>query len=81
MRTNSPKKDKYVYRLISTEPYKTEKIKNPMYDPKYKVPKKPNYCKNKITENCLMNDCYHLAIGAVDEKSYIKIKKCLDKRG
>jgi hypothetical protein len=68
MRLSSPKKDKCVYEIISMEPYKSKKIKNPLYDPKYKIPKKPSYCKDRICVGCLMNDCPHLAIGECPPK-------------
>jgi len=77
MRTTSPKKDKYVYELVSMEPYKTKKIKNPSYDPKYKIPKRPTYCKNKVIDICLMNECPHLAIGDSTLKVKAYMAKCM----
>jgi len=81
------KKNKYNYRVVSTEPFKTEKIKNPKYDSNYKVPKKPKYCKNKICNDCWENDCPYLATATVPDedyemfiKSYIKYIELKDEK-
>lgn len=64
------KKDKYHYEVISTDPLKTEKIPNKNYDPDYKIPNKPKYCKDKVSYNCYENNCPHLATCNADKKDY-----------
>ena len=64
----SIKKDKYHYRLIDTKTLKTVKIDNKDYDPDYKTPKKPSYCKNRINQDCFFKNCPYLGIGEPPEK-------------
>jgi len=75
MRHVSCKKDKYNYKIIDTETFKTEKVDNPYYDPEYKVPKKPKYCKKRVCYTCFQNDCPHLGIAEPPKKEYKKIMK------
>lgn len=74
----SCKKDKYIYELIDVDKWKTKKVKNPNYDPKYKVPKKPKYCKGKICQDCFFEKCPHLGIGELPDDEYKKIMKCIN---
>ena len=72
-------KDKYYYRVKSTDDiFDTEKIKNPDYDPNYKVPKKPDYCPGRICNKCYDNECPHLAMASPDDKELKKIHKKVD---
>jgi len=77
MRKTSPKKHKYVYEIISINPYKTRKLKNPQYDKNYKTPRKPSYCKNRVTEICLMKECPYLAISETPNKTRTFITDCM----
>ena len=52
---------KYLYKIISFDPYKSIKVKNPKYDPTIKKPKKPLYCKKKPSDHCYKNNCPHFA--------------------
>jgi len=62
-------KDKYLYRHEGTDkPLK--KIPNPKYDPNYKTPRKPSYCKNKICYTCYERDCPHLATTNAGDDDY-----------
>jgi len=69
-RTITTKKHKYNYKIISVEPWKTEKVPNPDYDPSYRTPRKPRYCQNKICFTCWKKNCPHLAMSPVDEEAY-----------
>lgn len=55
-------KYKYQYEVIdpSKDVFKTKKIPNPDYDPKYRTPRKPSYCKNRLCYTCLEKHCPHL---------------------
>jgi len=75
MRKLSTKKDKYVYEVVSTEPWKTKKIDNPKYNPDYRVPIKPKYCKDKICYDCLENNCPHLGLSRPDDKYLSKLSE------
>jgi len=76
----SREKDKYNYRIKDTEeiPWKFEKVKNPYYDPKYKVPKKPKYCKSRICYDCFDNDCPYLGISKPPDDEYKDIMMKID---
>ena len=63
-------KQKYFYELISTTPWKTKKIENKCYNPNYKTPRKPRYCKNRVSNHCWEKDCPHLGLSTVDEDEY-----------
>ena len=75
------KPGKYVYEVISTNPFKTIKKPSPYYDKdkKYKTPKKPKYCKNKVCYDCFGNDCPYLGIAEPSKDEDIKIMKMIDK--
>jgi len=47
-----------------------EKIENEDYDPNYRVPRKPGYCKSRPNYVCLENDCPHLAYTDAEESDY-----------
>ena len=52
---------KYVYEAkFEGGDMKLIKVKNPMYKPNFKVPKKPRYCKNRITVDCINHKCKFL---------------------
>jgi len=70
IRKVSEKKGKYIYEVISTDPWKTKKKPNPYYDPKYRTPKKPKYCKDKICYECFENDCPYLGMVKPSDKIY-----------
>jgi hypothetical protein len=79
-RTYSCKKGKYIYKFdvngnIDSLSLQKNKVLNPCYDPKYKTPRKPKYCKNHICQDCYFKNCPHLGIGEVEEKDYKKIMK------
>ena len=74
----SCKKDKYFHEIIDGNIDKTKKIKNPFYNPKYRTPKKPKYCEDRICQNCYFNDCPHLLRGPLPEKDYKKIMKAIN---
>jgi hypothetical protein len=76
-RTTSIKKGKYCYELL--EGGKTKKIPNKDYDPKYKTPKKPKFCKDKICQDCYFNDCPHLGTSEVPDEDYKMIMKAIEK--
>lgn len=74
-RTWSTKKDKFVYKVINTKELKTEKIKNPEYDSKYRTPKKPCYCPHIPQYICLEKNCPHFAYANSLEKDYLWMNK------
>ena len=80
MRHCSCSKDKYHYRVIDydSHPWKTEKINNLCYDPNYRTPKKPKYCRNMICKDCWDNDCPHLGTSTPDDDEYEDIMKKID---
>jgi len=59
LRGLSEKRHKYNYKVIDSKEFKTERIDNPHYDPNYKMPRRPSYCKRKICYTCLVNNCPH----------------------
>lgn len=67
MRKTSLKKDKHLYRVISFDPLKTEKIPNKEYDPDYRTPRKPRFCKGRICFTCLEKNCKHFAFCESEE--------------
>jgi len=71
------KKGKYVYEFYidDKKELRTKKVKNSCYDPKYKTPRKPKYCKDRINQDCYFKKCPHLGIGEVEETDYKKIMK------
>jgi hypothetical protein len=69
----STKGDKYLYKIVDTKELKTEKIENKEYDPNYRTPRKPSYCKDRICETCFFKNCPHLAVGDLPDKEYKKI--------
>jgi len=73
MRKLSTKKDKYMYELV--DGFKTKKILNVEYDPKYRTPKKPKFCEDRICQVCFFKDCPHLATADLGEKEYKEIMK------
>lgn len=75
VRTWSTKKDKFIYKVISAKEFKTEKIKNPEYDSKYKIPKKPHYCPSRLRYICLEKDCPHFAYTDALEEDYFWMNK------
>lgn len=52
-----------------------EKIPNKTYDPKYRTPRKPSYCKNKVCFNCWNNNCKFLVMIPVDKETYVTFMK------
>ena len=75
MRKLSTKKDKYMYEIVDSKDLRTKKVKNEEYDPNYKTPKKPKFCKDRICQVCFFEECPHLATSDLDEKEYNKIMK------
>ena len=47
-----------------------EKIPNKAYDPKYKTPRKPAYCKNVICHICWEKHCKFLSMLHVDDETF-----------
>ena len=68
----SPCKSKYHYRIIGTskDVFKTKKILNPKYDPAYRTPRKPSYCKNEVCYTCLEKECPHLCYCNANDDDY-----------
>jgi len=79
VRKMSIEKDKYLYEVIDNDTFKTKRVNNPHYDPKYKTPKKPKFCTNRVCQECYFNDCPHLAISEPNEKDYNKIMQYINK--
>lgn len=75
MRKTSPKKDKYLYRGVSLDPLKTERIPNREYDLNYKTPRKPKFCKNRICFTCLEKSCKYLAFCDAEKEDYKHMDK------
>ena len=73
----SMKPGKFIYKVIDTKTLKVEKIPNPFIKKgvKYRTPKKPRFCLNKICYDCFENNCPHLAVGRPPEYEYRKIMK------
>jgi len=69
----SEEKDKYVHEIVSIEPFKTIKKKNPKYDPKYRTPRKPKYCINAVCNICWEKECPYLGLSIPDEEDYENI--------
>lgn len=65
-RCSSDEKHKYVYEVESTNPWRTKQMPNPNFNPNYKTPRKPRYCKNKISNICYENECPHLGLATAD---------------
>ena len=65
-------KSKYHYRVIDTSKdiLKTKKVPNPNYDPEYKTPRKPRYCKDEVCYTCLEKNCPHLAFCNAEKDDY-----------
>ena len=78
MRKTALEKGKYIYKLTTEPNFKTKKILNPFYNPNYKTPRKPSYCKNKICFECFDHWCPHLGIGKPPKDDYEKIMKATD---
>ena len=74
----SCKKGKYVYKVTNTKTWEREKIPNQCYDSTYKTPRKPSYCKDKITQDCFFKNCPFLAMGEPPEGDYKKIMKSIN---
>ena len=74
-RKYTTKKHKYNQEIISFDPLKTKKILNPDYDPKYRSPRKPSYCKNKVCYTCWEKNCPHLGMSPVDEETHYMFMK------
>ncbi len=77
----SDKKDKHWYELHCTKKFKTKKCPNPHYDPKYKIPKKPNYCPSTQQYVCLEKGCQYLAYTNALEEDYLFLNKKYTKQG
>jgi len=73
------KKDKYFYKVINGDFNKTEKVLNSNYDPKYRTPQKPKYCKDKVCYTCWENNCPHLATVPVGKEEHKMFMKAYDK--
>jgi len=71
LRGLSCNKDEYHYKVVDfgddNTDWKTERIKNPCYDPDYKEPEIPEYCKNKVCYTCLVNNCPHFGYSECEE--------------
>jgi hypothetical protein len=80
MRGLSCERYKYNYRVIDMEhfPWQYEKVENPCYNPKYRVPKRPKYCKKKICYICLENGCPHFGYSDCEEDELEKIMEFID---
>ena len=81
-RKYSPCKSKYHYRVIdpSKNIFKTKKVPNPDYDPKYKTPRKPSYCKNEVCYICLEKECPYLAYCDANDDDYKMFFKAFRKK-
>ena len=64
------KQPKY-HVAVDTETGKTENIRNPGYDSKQKVPRKPSYCPGSPQYICLEKDCPHFAYINAEEGEYL----------
>ena len=62
MRGTALEKGKYIYRLVDAKTLRTKRAPNPFYDPNYKTPRKPSYCKGKVCFTCFDKNCPHLAV-------------------
>jgi len=69
----SCKKDKYVYTWEKGK--LSQKIKNSRYDPKYKTPKKPKYCKDIPNYLCLENHCPHFGYTDAEKRVYLHLNR------
>lgn len=71
----SCKKDKYHYRVDNIEDIgsKKNKVRNKNYDKNYKTPRKPKYCKNRISFDCI--ECKHFAYSDADKRVYKLIEE------
>lgn len=77
-RTWSTKKDKYLYKMLPNKKWK--RVPNDDYDPKYKVPAKPDYCVDRPCFVCLDMACPHLAYCEADEEDYKLFLKRWDEK-
>jgi len=73
----SLKPGKFIYKIVSTNPYKAIKLPNPQRKKgiKYRMPRKPRYCLNKICYECFEHSCPFLATGRPPDDEYKKIMK------
>jgi len=68
------KGSKYCYEIVDLKNFKTKKILNTKYDPKYRTPKMPSYCpmrKNKSSSPkyvCFDRNCPFLGLTEASEK-------------
>ncbi|MCK4327524.1 MAG: hypothetical protein KAW41_03535 [Candidatus Diapherotrites archaeon] len=64
----STKKGKYVYLMEDDGSF--TKVKNTSYDPNYRTPRKPSYCKGIPNYICLEKNCPHLAYANAQPADY-----------
>ena len=67
----------YTYDPAKGELFETaKKTRNPNYDPKVKVPKRPKYCKKRICIKCI--PCKHFAYAEIEDDLLERFNKMSD---